>query len=163
MSLIVVLEIMNLNFHSLGFENILMRKAQFKMNGCFALMLVVFSFSTYVCADSSSEQDNYLKIKNEYVKADGGLNYFYKELIQEYKKEGAEFYGQSESRGIYLKKTQLAWIKMRDVSCDYETYESRTGTAFSSIYEQCLLDKTNERIKYLKGNDRRLHEVSSVK
>lgn len=163
MSLIVVLEIMSLNFHSLGFEKILMRKTEFKMKGCFALMLVVFSVSTVVYADSSSEKDNYLKIKNEYFKADGELNNIYKEQIQEYKKEGAEFYGQSESKDIYLKKSQLAWIKMRDVGCDYETYESRTGAAFSSIYEQCLLDKTNERIKYLKGNDRRLHEVSSVK
>ncbi|MEH3827989.1 lysozyme inhibitor LprI family protein [Enterobacter roggenkampii] len=39
---------------------------------------------------------------------------------------------------------------MRDASCDYETYESKTGTVFSSIYEKCLLDKTNERIEYLK-------------
>ena len=39
---------------------------------------------------------------------------------------------------------------MRDASCDYETYESKAGAAFSSIYEKCLLDKTNERIEYLK-------------
>ncbi|MFU9139250.1 lysozyme inhibitor LprI family protein [Erwinia tasmaniensis] len=123
------------------------------MNNYFALMLVVFSFSTYVCADSLSEQDDYLKIKHEYVEADGELNNIYKEQIQEYKKEGAQFYGQSESKDIYLKKSQLAWIKMRDADCDYETYESRTGTAFSSIYQKCLLDKTNERIEYLRGNN----------
>lgn len=123
------------------------------MNKYFALILVVFSFSTFVCADSSSEQDNYLKIKSEYAKADGELNNVYKQQIQEFKIEGAQFYGQSESKDIYLKKSQLAWIKMRDADCDYETYESRAGTAFSSIYQQCLLDKTNERIKYLKENN----------
>lgn len=114
------------------------------------LTLAALISSSFAKADSSSELINYEKIKNAYSKADAELNFVYKQQIQEYKKEGAEFYGQSESRDIYLKKTQLAWIKMRDASCDYETYESKTGTAFSSIYEKCLLDKTNERIEYLK-------------
>ncbi|MEN4912828.1 hypothetical protein ABEH39_14350 [Erwinia amylovora] len=39
---------------------------------------------------------------------------------------------------------------MRYTSCDYKAYGSKTGVAFSSIYKQCLLNKTNERIKYLK-------------
>ncbi|MBS0866154.1 lysozyme inhibitor LprI family protein [Enterobacter mori] len=114
------------------------------------LALAVLVLSPLAQADSSSERINYEKIKSAYSKADAELNSVYKQQIQEYKKEGAEFYGQSESRDIYLKKSQLAWIKMRDASCDYETYESKKGTAFSSIYEKCLLDKTNERIEYLK-------------
>lgn len=114
------------------------------------LALTVLVLSPIAKADSSSERFNYEKIKNAYSKADAELNFVYKKQIQEYKKEGAEFYRQSESRDIYLKKSQLAWIKMRDASCDYETYESKTGTAFSSIYEKCMLDKTNERIEYLK-------------
>lgn len=114
------------------------------------LTLAALISSSFAKADSSSELINYEKIKNAYSKADAELNFVYKQQMQEYKKEGAEFYGQSESRDIYLKKSQLAWIKMRDASCDYETYESKTGTAFSSIYEKCLLDKTNERIEYLK-------------
>lgn len=114
------------------------------------LALAVLVLTSLAQADSSSERINYEKIKNAYSKADAELNSVYKQQIQEYKKEGAEFYGQSESRDIYLKKSQLAWIKMRDASCDYETYESKTGTAFSSIYEKCMLDKTNERIEYLK-------------
>lgn len=123
------------------------------MNKYFALMLAVSSLSTVVYADSSSEQDNYLKIKSEYAKADSELNNIYRQQIQEYKNDGAELYGQMESKDIYLKKSQLAWIKIRDADCNYETYESRTGTAFSSIYEQCLLDKSNERIKYLNENN----------
>lgn len=114
------------------------------------LALTVFVLSPIAKADSSSEQINYEQIKGAYSKADTELSSVYNKLIQEYKKEGAEFYGQNEPRDIYLKKSQLAWIKMRDASCDYETYESKTGTAFSSIYEKCLLDKTNERIEYLK-------------
>lgn len=114
------------------------------------LALTVFVLSPIAKADSSSEQINYEQIKSAFSKADAELNSVYKQQIQEYKDEGAGFYGQSESRDIYLKKSQLAWIKMRDASCDYETYESKTGTAFSSICEKCLLDKTNERIEYLK-------------
>lgn len=114
------------------------------------LALTVFVLSPIAKADSSSEQINYEQIKGAYSKADTELNSVYNKQIQEYKKEGTEFYGQNEPRDIYLKKSQLAWIKMRDASCDYETYESKTGTAFSSIYEKCLLDKTNERIEYLK-------------
>lgn len=106
--------------------------------------------SSLAKADSSSERVNYKQIKDSYSKADAELNSVYRQQIQEYKKEGAEFYGQSESRDIHLKKSQLAWIKMRDAGCDYETYESKTGTAFSSLYEKCLFDKTNERIEYLK-------------
>lgn len=41
---------------------------------------------------------------------------------------------------------------MRDVSCNYEAYELQTDTGFAPIYEPCLLNKTNERIKYLKDN-----------
>ncbi|MEN4566050.1 lysozyme inhibitor LprI family protein [Pantoea agglomerans] len=114
------------------------------------LALTVFVLSPIAKADSSSEKINYEQIKGAYSKADTELNSVYNKQIQEYKKEGTEFYGQNEPRDIYLKKSQLAWIKMRDASCDYETYESKTGTAFSSIYEKCLLDKTNERIEYLK-------------
>lgn len=114
------------------------------------LTLAALISSSFAKADSPSEWVNYKQIKDSYSKADAELNSVYKKQIQEYKKEGAEFYGQSESRDIYLKKSQLAWIKLRDASCDYETYESKTGSAFSSIYEKCLLDKTNERIEYLK-------------
>jgi len=114
------------------------------------LTLAALISSSFAKADSPSERVNFERIKDAYSKADAELNFVYRQQIQEYKKEGAEFYGQSESRDIYLKKSQLAWIKMRDASCDYETYESKTGTAFYSIYEKCLLDKTNERIEYLK-------------
>jgi len=117
---------------------------------------VIFAFvflSGSVSAMSESEQGNYLKIKSLHDEADKKLNEMYTTQIKEYQKEGAEFYGQEKPRDIYLKKAQQAWIKMRDASCDYETYESQTGTGFSSIYEQCLLDKTNERIKYLKDNN----------
>lgn len=117
----------------------------------FVLSLLLVPFLT--CAISLDEQNNYIKIPDGYKKSDNELNELYKKQMIEYKQEGGAFYGRKESKDVYLKKAQQAWIKMRDASCDYETYESKTGTGFSSIYEKCLLDKTNERIQYLKDNN----------
>ncbi|EBA5557768.1 DUF1311 domain-containing protein [Escherichia coli] len=120
---------------------------------CKVCVICLIITSSPLQAISNDEQNNYNKINSEYIRADKELNKLYKIKIQQYKNEGADFYGQVESRDIYLKKSQQIWIKMRDASCNYETYESRTGTGFSSIYTQCLFEKTNERIKYLKQND----------
>jgi uncharacterized protein YecT (DUF1311 family) len=46
--------------------------------------------------------------------------------MQKYKKEGGDLYGQALSKDIFLKKSQQIWIRFRDTSCDYETYESQT-------------------------------------
>lgn len=98
------------------------------------------------------KKNNYIIIRDEYKKAENELNEPYKKQITEYRQESGSFYGQKESKDVFLKKAQQAWVKMRDVSCDYETYESKTGAGYSSIYEKCLLDKTNDRIQYLKDN-----------
>jgi uncharacterized protein YecT (DUF1311 family) len=116
------------------------------------MLSLVFLMGWNAYAISQDEQDNYLKIKNEYINSDAELNFLYKKQMIEYKKYGGEFYGQTDSRDVYLKKSQQVWIKIRDSSCDYETYESKAGTGFPGIYMQCLLDKTNQRIKYLKDN-----------
>lgn len=109
--------------------------------------------SAMVLAISEDEQNNYNRINADYMKSDRELNDLYNAQIAEYKRKGGEFYGQELSRDIFLKKAQQVWVKMRDVSCDYETYESRTGTGFPGIYTKCLMDKTNERINYLKENN----------
>lgn len=115
------------------------------------IALIMLPFITY--ATSQDEQSNYLDIRSQYTQVDRELNELYSNQMQEYKKQGGDFYGQTVSKDNFLKKSQQAWIKMRDASCDYETYESQTGTGYQSIYTQCLCDKTNERIKYLKENN----------
>lgn len=116
------------------------------------IFLVMIALSSAASAMSEDEQINYNAIQKEYEKADAQLNVLYKQQMEEFKRQGAGFYGQKESRDIYLKRSQQAWIKSRDTNCGYETYESLAGTGFSSIYSKCLLDKTNERIIYLKNN-----------
>jgi uncharacterized protein YecT (DUF1311 family) len=117
----------------------------------FVIIFFVFLYGS-ANAMSESEHNNYLKLKSLHDEADKELNKIYSDQIRGYEKEGAGFYGQQKSRDVYLKRAQREWIKMRDASCDYETYESQTGTGFASIYEQCLLNKTKDRIKYLKEN-----------
>jgi uncharacterized protein YecT (DUF1311 family) len=113
-------------------------------------VFVLFMMPFFANSMSQDEQLKYFEIEGEYKNADNELNGLYKSQMKEYKQEGGEFYGQDKSRDFYLKKSQQEWIKMRDASCDYETYESRRGTGFSSIYKKCLLEKTKARIKYLK-------------
>lgn len=98
---------------------------------------------------NNGENNDDNNINNNYIKLDEELNELYKIKMQQYSKEGAKAYGQTDSRSIYLKKSQQTWIKMRDTNCNYETYESRTDPVFSSIYTKCLLEETKQRIKYL--------------
>lgn len=77
--------------------------------------IIILTFTTLllsqnVSADSQSEHNNHQEIKRMYSKADAELNSLYRRQVQEYKTEGAGFYGQIESRDIYLIKSQLAWI-----------------------------------------------------
>jgi len=115
------------------------------------IALIVLPFITH--ANSKDEESKYFDIKNKYIQSDSELNEVYSHQMKQYKKEGGGFYGQTVSKDIFLKKSQQLWMKFRDASCDYETYESQTGTGYQSIYTQCLLDKTKERIKYLKENN----------
>lgn len=123
------------------------------MNRLINVIVFMSIFSLTVHATSQDELSNYQEIKSKLEKSDKELNILYKSQIDEYKKEGGAFYGQNESRDIYLKKSQQAWIKIKDANCAYETYESKKGTGFQSIYLQCLLEKTNSRIEYLKRNN----------
>lgn len=118
----------------------------------FFLCLFALSFSSFAddCAYSKSEVDMYTCFSRELSNKDRELNNLYQDLMVRYKKDGPWPLSNIPSRDVYLKKVQLIWIKYRDTSCNYETYESNGGTGFSTIYEKCLLDKTIERIKYLK-------------
>lgn len=48
-----------------------------------------------------------------------------------------------------LKDSQEAWKPYMESSCRVETYYSRDGTGFNSIWNACLEAKTNERISFL--------------
>jgi uncharacterized protein YecT (DUF1311 family) len=121
-----------------------------KIFKCFFCFFLSISSAGLSASDNLSD---YQSIETSYRNADNVLNEVYKKQIEEFKSEGAGFYGQGISKDVFLKKSQIAWIKARDEDCKYETYEAQTGTGFSGIFKQCLLDKTLARIKYLKENN----------
>ncbi|MFK5949484.1 MAG: DUF1311 domain-containing protein [Methylococcales bacterium] len=49
----------------------------------------------------------------------------------------------------HLKASQLVWKSYMEANCKVETYYSRDGSGFNSIWNACLEAKTNERISYL--------------
>ena len=48
-----------------------------------------------------------------------------------------------------LQTSQLTWRANMEASCTVETYYSRDGSGFNSIWNSCLETKTNERISFL--------------
>ncbi|HWT71413.1 MAG TPA: lysozyme inhibitor LprI family protein [Oxalicibacterium sp.] len=48
-----------------------------------------------------------------------------------------------------LKQVQRAWIKFRDLSCDFESSAVEGGSAYAMVRSQCLADKTRARVKEL--------------
>ncbi|VAW49735.1 hypothetical protein MNBD_GAMMA04-1170 [hydrothermal vent metagenome] len=48
-----------------------------------------------------------------------------------------------------IKKSQTLWTTFTHISCEIETYESKSGTGYYSILNFCLETKLNERISYL--------------
>lgn len=119
----------------------------------FGLALISFNAYTAECVNTKYESEMYECFKEKLNEQDKLLNQTYNKLLNTYKSDGPLVLSNVPSKDVYLKKAQLAWIKTRDTSCDYETYESNGGTGFSTIYEKCLLDKTVERIQYLKDQD----------
>jgi len=48
-----------------------------------------------------------------------------------------------------LKEVQLAWIKFKDLACQFETSGVEGGSAHSMILMNCLTEKTRQRNKEL--------------
>lgn len=102
------------------------------------------------CASSRTEIEMLECLESKLKEADTELNSAYKLLTKRYKENGAPPISNVNTQDVYLKKSQLAWIKQRDTTCDFETYESITGSGFGSIYTECLLKQTQSRVDYLK-------------
>ncbi len=48
-----------------------------------------------------------------------------------------------------LQVSQLSWQSYMELNCKIETYDSRNGSGFNSIWNACLEAKINERISFL--------------
>lgn len=75
-------------------------------------------------------------------KSTSKMNDLLQKLLKNYKSEETELYN-------LLIISQKKWQHYMKLSCQLETYYSREGSAYSSIFNACLEMKTNERISYL--------------
>ena len=75
----------------------------------------------------------------EFREADQKLNKLYGELASKLEPE----------RLAKLKEAERAWIKFRDADCDFQSYLNKGGTIYPMVYNGCLTDNINNRIKQL--------------
>lgn len=71
--------------------------------------------------------------------ADQKLNKLYAELAAKLEPE----------RLAKLKEAERAWIKFRDADCDFQSSLYKGGSIYPMIYNGCLTDNINHRLKQL--------------
>ncbi|MCP2729878.1 lysozyme inhibitor LprI family protein [Symplocastrum sp. BBK-W-15] len=81
-----------------------------------------------------------------YQAADRRLNQVYQQVI-------STVTGEEKQKLI---DTELAWIKFRDLHCEFEVYKNRGGSGYGGFLSECLEQVTNERTaqleSFLNGN-----------
>ncbi|KAF2391532.1 lysozyme inhibitor LprI family protein [Pseudomonas frederiksbergensis] len=113
------------------------------------LALSTTTQASSTCATAATEGQMFDCLQRQLKASDHALNTAYKTLIARYKDNGLAT--NQPSQDLILKKAQLAWIALRDASCDFETYESIGGSGFGTIHTACLLEQTQKRVEYLNG------------
>jgi uncharacterized protein YecT (DUF1311 family) len=77
----------------------------------------------------------------DYELDDARLNTAYKELVSKLEKDRRE----------KVKEIQIAWIKYRDLQCDFDSSNYEGGTMYSLVRSSCLSQITKQRTKDLKA------------
>ena len=81
-----------------------------------------------------------------YQAADRRLNQVYQQVI-------STLSGEEKQKLI---DTEVAWIKFRDLHCQFQVYRNRGGTGYSGFLSECLEQVTKERTaqleRFLNGN-----------
>jgi uncharacterized protein YecT (DUF1311 family) len=76
----------------------------------------------------------------DYQAADGELNRVYVRLMSQY----------DERNKASLRESERDWIKYRDSTCEHETAESVGGTMHPMLVDECLTEKTKDRVRELR-------------
>ena len=105
------------------------------------LAAVSFTAQAEVCALSTQTEITICTVR-EYNKAEKRINSLYK---------GISARLSLEERAI-LKKSELAWIKYKDTTCESEASEYEGGSMQPMVRNQCLTRITNARVKWLQDN-----------
>ncbi len=104
--------------------------------------VLYLSFSAYAldCNNANTQRDMDQCSYLEYQKVDKELNKLYNQHRATLPPKGKE----------QLKKVQLAWVKFRDLDCQYEADFYEGGSIVPLILNGCYRVKTEQRIKDLK-------------
>jgi uncharacterized protein YecT (DUF1311 family) len=93
-----------------------------------------------VCDDISENDKLTSCLANEYQKADALLNKKYASVRKSLGKEQIEL----------LKKSQRAWLIVRDTDCEIQASAVAGGQAYEPTYVSCQTAKTQRRMEELK-------------
>ncbi|MBD2497991.1 lysozyme inhibitor LprI family protein [Nostoc sp. FACHB-280] len=92
------------------------------------------------CNDPQTQSAINICSQLSYQDADKKLNQAYKKLLAKL----------SKSRQQKLIAAQLAWIKFRDASCEFERSAYEGGSIAPAIYAGCLEEATKQRTQQLR-------------
>jgi uncharacterized protein YecT (DUF1311 family) len=113
-----------------------------KLAGAITFALIAASASAAEnCKNPQSQLAMNTCAAQDYKREDVRLNKNYQGLMAKTEK------GQQAK----LKALQLAWIKFRDLKCDYESAQYEGGTIYPFVQESCLAEMTRQRNKDLKA------------
>jgi uncharacterized protein YecT (DUF1311 family) len=93
------------------------------------------------CANAATTVEMSDCMGKEYQKVDAELNRVYKQLMATLDNDGEK---------AALKTAQQAWLKYRDLHCEFESYENKGGTIYPIVYTGCLSAVTSTRTKELR-------------
>ena len=94
-----------------------------------------------LCANAQSQAQMNDCAGKEYKAADAALNQVYRQLV-------AMLDDEEKSQ---LKEAQTAWLKYRDLNCDFVADQYKGGTIRPMIHGLCLADVTKNRTNELRN------------
>ena len=93
------------------------------------------------CEDAQTQADMNICWGNEYKKADASLNKTYQQLAAML----------DDEQKAQLKTAETAWLKYRDLNCEFVGDQYKGGSIRPMIAAICLADVTNSRTTELKN------------
>jgi len=93
------------------------------------------------CTNAQSQAEMNDCAGKEYKAADAVLNQVYRQLV-------AKLDDEEKSQ---LKEAQTAWLKYRDLNCDFVADQYKGGTIRPTIHGLCLADVTKNRTTELRN------------
>jgi uncharacterized protein YecT (DUF1311 family) len=96
------------------------------------------------CSSALTQADMNRCASRDFLRADAALNKVYDELRRAMSEDA--------DRQSLLTKAQRAWLALRDAECDFRTAESRGGSIYPLLVQQCRTELTVRRTGELQSH-----------